>query len=204
MLRIIICLIPILLLSSCNEKNNFESNFCEQGKKPLIIFNGDKSMYSYPKNNPSHVLATGIWQIISNHDNTLFSSSHSINNPHAVQISCDKNVGACSIQEIMMGSFTSSEAYYIRTNTEEFHLKTWNQDKIIATNDFRGSCFLQTLQINLHTEEVYLKAMITRDRLNDKFCSHFKGQSMPVVYKLVDESESFWDYSIILIKKQSQ
>lgn len=35
----------------------------------------------------------------------------------------------------------------------------------------------------------------------DEFCSHYKNTPMPIINRLVDESESDWDYFISLTKK---
>lgn len=196
MLRIILCLLQILFLSSCEE-------FCEE--KPLEILKGEKIFFSYPKNNPFYVSASGIWQVTSGHDGTLITNNESINYPHSVDITCDRNSDekVCYLKETIIGPLTLSKAYYITTNENVLVLKTWDKDKIVATEDQGSSwCFFRILQIDLHTKEVLIKSILKDNR--DTSCSSFKGQPMPIIHKLVDFSESPWDYFISLTKREKQ
>ncbi len=108
-----------------------------------------------------------------------------------------------------MGRFGFS--YFVSTSDIKFKLETWDKDKIIATNmvDYYGACFTLILQIDLYTQEVFVKSVIRQDINSEKnirhlICPPFKKKPMPIINKLVDESESPWEYSVSLTKKAKQ
>ena len=187
----ILWIILILFLSSCNKSNE---------EKPLEILHSEKSFFIYTKNNPNYVSIEGIWQVINSHDGGLITNYESINYPHSVKISCDKDTRICDLQETIIGAYNFSQAYYFTSNTTRFTLKTWDKDKIIAIQD-SDLCLIRILQIDLHTQEVFIKSVLKDAITYDKYCTSYKGKPMPIVHKLVDESESDWEYSISLTKK---
>jgi len=191
MLRIILGWFLILFLSSCNESNE---------EKPLEILHSEKSFFFYPENNPNYVSVEGIWEVISSHDGTLITNYDSLNYPHSVKILCDKDTNSCDLQETIIGAFNFTQAYYFTSNTTRFTTKTWDKDKIIAIQD-SDICLTRILQIDFHTQEVFVKSVLKNNNSSDKYCSSYKGKPMPIVRKLVDISESRWVYSISLTRK---
>lgn len=187
----ILWIVLIFFLSSCKESNE---------ENPLEILHSEKSFFIYPENNPNYVSIEGIWQVISSHDGTLITNYESINYPHSVKISCDKDTSSCDLQETIIGTFNFIQAYYFTSNTTRFTTKTWDKDKIIAIQD-NDECLKRILQIDLHTQEVLVKSIL-KDNMNAaEFCSRYKDKPIPIVNKLVDESESDWEYFISVTKK---
>lgn len=184
----------IFFLSSYSESNE---------EKPLEILHGEKRFFIYPENNPNYVSAEGIWQVITSNDGTLITNYDSITYPHSVKISCDKDTSSCDLRETIIGAFNFSQAYYFTSNTTRFIPKTWDKDKIIAIQD-SDICLIRVLQIDLHTQEVFIKSVLKNTVTYDKYCTSYKEKSMPIVHKLIDISESPWEYSINLSKKAKQ
>lgn len=200
MLRIILCLVLILPLCSCEKWDEVKSLIPFLQEKPLEILHSEKRFFIHPENNPNYVSVEGIWEVISDHDGTLITNYESINYPHSIKISCDKDTNSCDLQENIIGPFTFSKAYYFTSNTTIFTPKTWDKDKIIAIQH-SDLCLIRILQIDLHTQEVFVKSVLKDTSLSDKYCSSYQGKPMPIVHKLIDISESPWEYSINLTKR---
>jgi hypothetical protein len=176
MIRIIGFLFTILLLSSCNQE-----------EKELVIMDGEKSFFCDQETNPSYVSVTGIWQI----------KNDTIIDPHEVKIICSKAAGNCQLIEAMIK--IRDHGYYLSLDDRELAIKTWDNDKIIASGN-EGQCFIGVLNIDLHTREVVLISILKKNASSSLLCSSLKDLPMPIVYKLVDESEFPWDYSMNLTK----
>jgi hypothetical protein len=195
----ILWIVLIFFLSSCKECNK-----CNE-ELPLTVFRNVKKFNMYSKNTDfEHVVATGIWQITSG-DNSIQElivfAGQSIDIPHSVEIDCYKPEGFCNLRETVLGEFGN---YYVSSSKELFKINTWDNDKIIATMyDFHlhDRCLKRILQIDLHTQEVLVKSILKDNMNSDELCSRYKEKPMPIVNKLVDESELPWEYSISLTKK---
>lgn len=192
----ILWIILILFLSSCKECNK-----CNE-ELPLTVFRNVKKFNMYSKNTDfEQVVATGIWQITSG-DNSIQEliafAGQSIDIPHSVEIDCDKYKSNCSLRETVLGEFGN---YYVSSSRELFKINTWDNDKIIATMYDFHLCLKRILQIDLHTQEVLVKSILKDNMNSDELCSRYKEKPMPIVNKLVDESESDWEYSISVTKK---
>lgn len=172
-------------------------------KKNPLKYRSEKRFFIHPENNPNYVSIEGIWEVISSHDGTLITNYDSINYPHSVKILCDKDTNSCDLQETIIGAFNFTQAYYFTSNTTRFTTKTWDKDKIIAIQD-SDICLIRILQIDFYTQEVLVKSILKDTGIYDKYCTSYKEPSMPIVHKLIDISESPWEYSINLRKKANQ
>ena len=111
-------------------------------------------------NNPDYVSVEGIWLITSDHDKVLEQYDY----PYGIKIACSRNTDHCSFQKTMIALLKYSDVYYLTTNESDFKIETWNKDAIIAINRFDsgllGDCFIHILQINFHTQEVFVKSVL--------------------------------------------
>lgn len=201
MLRIILCLVLVLALCSCEKWDEVKSLIPFLQEKPLEILHSEQRFFIHPENNPDYVSVEGIWLITSDHDKVLEQYDY----PYGIKIACSRNTDHCSFQKTMIALLKYSDLYYLTTNESDFKIETWNKDAIIAINRFDsgllGDCFIHILQINFHTQEVFVKSVLKNNSSSDKYCSSYKGKPMPIVRKLVDISESPWEYSISLTRK---
>lgn len=204
MTKIVLLLLQVLLLSSCDQGQNLLMKFLGRDEKELITLHSEKSFYI--DSDYSYVVATGIWKVISGHDTSyalFITNGDPISLPHTVEIVCDKNRGNyCSVRETIIGIMPISDMYYLTTNEENsFRIKTWDKDMIIAINNFRDSCLSRVLYMDINTQEVLIKSIIQSKNIDAKYCATIKGQSMPIIHKLVDYHESPQKYYITLTVK---
>lgn len=195
MLRVILSLVLVLPLCSCEKWDEVKSLIPFLQEKLLEILHSEKRFFIDPENEPNYVSVEGIWQVTSGHD------IESINYPHSVKISCSKNTNYCNLQETIIGLLKFSNSYYLTTNYDDLKIERWDKNQIIAIQKFNFDCFIHILQIDLHTQEVFVKSVLKDTSTSDKYCSSYKGKPMPIVRKLVDISESPWEYSISLTRK---
>lgn len=204
MTKIVLLLLQVLLLSSCDQDQNLLMKFLERDEKELVTLHSEKSFYI--DSDYGYLAATGIWKVISGHDTyyaLLITNSDPISLPHTVEIVCDKNRDNCSVRETMVGMMPISNTYYLTTNECFFVIKTWDKDKIIAIDNFGDSysCLSRVLHIDINTQEVLIKSIIQSKNIDAKYCAAIKGQSMPIIHKLVDYHESPWKHYITLTVK---
>ena len=179
-----------------------ECNKCNE-ELPLTAFGSVKDFYIHGKNTDfTWVTSQGIWQVINGNNSfreLIVYKRESIDAPHSVQIECYKHKSNCSLRETVLVKFGN---YAISSAENTFTVNTWDNDKIIATiYDFQDKCLKRILQIDLHTQEILVKSILKENMNLDKVCSYYKEKPMPIVHKLVDESESDWEYSISFTKK---
>jgi hypothetical protein len=196
----ILWIVLIFFLSSCKECNK-----CNE-EQTLEVYRSRKDFLIYgPKN--IYVFAYGIWKVTGDNNNfreLVVYKRESIDVPHSVEIDCDKPAGYCKLRETVLvqyGNYPYS-IYSVSSSDNIFEVNTWDNDKIIATmGDFHDRCLKRILQIDLHTQEVLVKS-IPKDNMNlDELCSRYKDKPTPIINKLVDESESDWEYFISVTKK---
>jgi len=194
----ILWIVLIFFLSSCKECNK-----CNE-EQTLEVYRSVKKFYIMGSKNQGHILANGIWKVTGDNNNfreLVVYKRESIDVPHSVEIKCYEPDGYCTLRETVLVSFLNY-VYAVSSSDNTFQVNTWDNDKIIATMyDFHDSCLKRILQIDLHTQEVLVKSIL-KDNMNAaEFCSRYKDKSMPIVNKLVDESESDWEYFISVTKK---
>ena len=204
MIKIVLLLLQVLLLSSCDQGQNLLMQFLWRDEKEIVTIHSDKSFYI--DSDSSYVAAEGTWKVISGHDTSyalFITNGDSINLPHIVEIVCDKNRGYyCSVRETMVGRMEISNKYYLTTNKKSsFVIKIWDKDKVIAIDNQGSLCLSRILYMDINTQEVFIKSFVNSKYIESKYCTTFKGQSMPIILKLVDYHESPWEYYIKLIVK---
>ena len=102
----------------------------------------------------------------------------------------------------MVGRMEISNKYYLTTNKKSsFVIKIWDKDKVIAIDNQGSLCLSRILYMDINTQEVFIKSFVNSKYIESKYCTTFKGQSMPIILKLVDYHESPWEYYIKLIVK---
>lgn len=190
-------LVVLVFLSSIKDYKKLN----EELPDTLVVYRSVKNFYNLGKNKDFEYVSTqGIWQVATNNLRELIVyKRESVDVPHSVEIKCYKSDNTCTLRETVLVRFV---IYAVSSSENTFKVNTWDRDKIIATMyDFEDRCLKRILQIDLHTQEV-LVTSIPKDNMNtDEFCSHYKNVPMPIINRLVDESESDWDYSISLTKK---
>lgn len=189
-----------LILSSCDQEKNYLIKLISKERKELFILHSDKSFYISPHSD--FIEFTGIWKLISNHGESYgcITNNEKITYPHAVKITCSKNISKCGITETIMGRLHNSDKYYITSNTDPFFIiKTWSNNKIIAINRTSGVCLYDILYIDINTQEAFIKSVINNKNSHYKHCKTIKEQLPPIVYKLIDSKAGAKKYYIDLI-----
>lgn len=201
MKKIIIFMPLMLILTSCEQ---LEDLVLLNKTRPLIIFNANMKFNVIPKNNPSYVSATGVWKHISKQSIEQLDMCNRVYNfPHSVQIKCYKDTKDCTIHETVLRDYGMKLDYYLTSYEVNYYIKSWSNNKIIATLDDPKHeysvkyCFNDVLEIDLNTKEVFIKSTTN----SHEECKRYKDIDTPIIYKLIDEDQLPYSYSISLTKK---